>query len=104
MSSKQRNYSSEFKAKVVLEIVSGQRSVGEASRAHKIHASVLNRWRNEFLKQAHQVFGGKGGGEESEARIAELERMIGRLTMELAVAKKASALWSLNGSEPSSSR
>jgi transposase len=100
MASKPRNYSSEFKAKVVLEVISGQRSVSEASRAHKVHSSVVNRWRNEFLKQAHQAFGGKGAGDESAAKIAELERMIGQLTMELAVAKKASALWSLNGSEP----
>ena len=100
MASKPRNYSSEFKAKVVLEIVSGQRSVSEASRAHKVHTSVINRWRNEFLKQAHLAFGGKGGGNESAERIAELERMVGRLTMELAVAKKASDMSNLTGNEP----
>ena len=99
MASKQRNYSGEFKAKVVLEVISGKRSVSEASRAHKVHSSVISRWRNEFLKQAHLAFGGQGIGEDSAERIAELERMIGRLTMELAVAKKASELWSLNGSE-----
>ena len=99
MASQKRNYSSEFKAKVVLEVISGRRSISEASRAHKVHTSVINRWRNEFLKQAHLAFGGKGQGEDSAERIAELERMIGRLTMELAVAKKASDMWSLNGSE-----
>ena len=99
MANKQRNYSREFKAKVVLEVISGRRSIREASRAHKVHTSVINRWRNEFLKQAHLAFSGKGPGEDSAERIAELERMIGRLTMELAVAKKASELWSLNGSE-----
>jgi transposase len=56
MSNKQRNYSSEFKAKVVLEVISGKSSVSEASRAHKVHSSVINRWRNEFLKQAHLAF------------------------------------------------
>ncbi|MEL6941007.1 MAG: IS3 family transposase [Cyanobacteria bacterium J06598_1] len=90
MGNKQRNYSSEFKAKVVLEVISGKRTVSEASRAHKVHTSVINRWRNEFTKQAHLAFGGKGLGDDSSERIAELERMIGRLTMELAVAKKAS--------------
>ena len=64
-----------------------------------MHASVINRWRNEFLKQAHLAFGDKGVGDNSAERIAELERMVGRLTMELAVAKKASDLWNLNGSE-----
>ena len=99
MSSQKRNYSSEFKAKVVLEVISGKRSVSEASRAHKVHSSVINRWRNEFLKQAHLAFSGKGIGEDSAERIADLERMIGRLTIELAVAKKASDMWSLNGNE-----
>ncbi|NJM98732.1 MAG: transposase [Phormidesmis sp. RL_2_1] len=99
MANKQRNYSSEFKAKVVLEMISGKRSLIEASRAYKVHSSVINRWRNEFLKQAHLASGGKGVGEDSAEQIAELERMIGRLTMELAVAKKASELWSRNESE-----
>ena len=99
MANKPRNYSSEFKAKVVLDIVSGYRSVSAASRAHKVHASVINRWRHESLKQAHLAFGDKGVGDNSAERIAELERMIGRLTMELAIAKKVSNLWNLNGSE-----
>jgi transposase len=97
MASKQRNYSSEFKAKVVLEVVSGQRTVSEASRAHKVHTSVLCRWQNEFLKKAHHAFEGKEGNDEGAERIGELERMIGRLTMELEVAKKASGMWNLNG-------
>lgn len=99
MANKQRNYSSEFKAKVVLEVLSGKRSVSEASRTHKVHASVIDRWRNEFLKQAHLAFRGPSVGEESGEKIAELERMVGRLTMELAVAKKASELWRLSGSD-----
>ena len=99
MGNKPRNYSRELKAKVVLEVISGNRTVSEASRAHKVHTSVINRWRNEFMKQAHLAFGGPGVGEDSAERIAELERMIGRLTMELAVAKKASNLRSLSGNE-----
>lgn len=99
MGNKQRNYSSEFKANVVLEVISGKRTVSEASRAHKVHTSVINRWRNEFMKQAHLAFGGKGVGEDSADRIAELERMIGRLTMELSVAKKVSDVWNLSGNE-----
>ncbi len=99
MANKHRNYSNEFKAKVVLEVLSGKRTVSEASRAHKVHTSVISRWRNEFIKQAHLAFGGTGVGEDSSERIAELERMIGRLTMELAVAKKASEQWNLSGNE-----
>ena len=100
MAKKQRTYSSEFKAKVVLEVLSGQRSPSEVSRAHKVHQSVLNRWRNEFIKQAHRAFESKEAPDGSLQRIAELERMIGRLTMELEVAKKASDAWNLSGNGP----
>ena len=99
MAKKQRNYSSEFKAKVVLELVSGKRSPTEASRAHQVHMSVLCRWKNEFIKQAHRAFENKESNDESAQRIADLERMIGRLTMELEIAKKASDMWNLSGSE-----
>ncbi|NJM67322.1 MAG: IS3 family transposase [Acaryochloris sp. RU_4_1] len=96
MTKKPRNYSNEFKAKVVLEVISGQRTPSEASRAHKVHMSVLCRWRNEFFKQAHRAFESKEGNNETSEQIAQLERMIGRLTMELEVAKKASQMWNLN--------
>ena len=97
MAKKQRTYSSEFKAKVVLEVLSGKRSPSEACRAHKVHSSVLCRWKNEFLKQAHRAFESKETTDESAERIAELERMLGRLTMELEVAKKASDVWNPSG-------
>ncbi|ABW32391.1 conserved hypothetical protein (plasmid) [Acaryochloris marina MBIC11017] len=81
---------------MVLEVVSGQRTPTETCRAHKIHMSVLSRWRNEFLKQAYRAFGTQEVNDKASERIAELERMIGRLTMELEVAKKASDMWNLN--------
>ncbi|NJK30445.1 MAG: transposase [Acaryochloris sp. RU_4_1] len=52
MAKKPRSYSNEFKAKVVLEVVSGQPTPSEACRVHKVHMLVLSRWRSEFLKQA----------------------------------------------------
>lgn len=97
MAKKRNQYTSEFKAKVVLEVVSGQRTPTEVCRAYKVHMSVLCRWKNEFLKQAHRAFEGEETNHEATHRIAELERMIGRLTMELEVAKKASNLLNLNG-------
>jgi hypothetical protein len=38
------------------------------------------------------VFGSDSTREAEEERIAELERMVGRLTMQLEVAKKASSM------------
>jgi transposase len=50
---------------------------------------VLVRWRKEPLQYAERAFTGHGRLYKDEARIAELERMLGQLTMENALLKKA---------------
>jgi transposase-like protein len=82
-----RSFTPEFKLKIAVQIVSGQRSVAELSREHSIKDSVLSRWRDQFLERAGQIFA--PSPTESE-RIAQLEREIGRQHMELEILKKAS--------------
>ena len=92
MSGKRREYSAEFKAKLVLQVLSGEKTASELCRTHKLHASVLNRWRAEFIEHASSIFerGNRGKDSDSAARIAELERLVGQLTLQLEIAKKAS--------------
>ncbi|HEY9653585.1 MAG TPA: transposase, partial [Coleofasciculaceae cyanobacterium] len=49
MAAKQRKYTAQFKAKVVLEVIRGEKSPADACRSYKIHNSVLTRWKREFL-------------------------------------------------------
>jgi transposase-like protein len=87
--SKRRNFSAEFKTRVVLEMISGEKGVMQASREYEIKDTVLSRWKQEFLERASGVFEQPENNQVLEARIAELERMIGRLTMQLELSKKA---------------
>jgi transposase-like protein len=57
-------------------------------------SDLLCRWREQFLERAHQVFADPATLSAEQARIAELERLVGQLTFELAAAKKLSALLS----------
>ena len=82
-----RKFSPEFKARVVLELISGKKGLMEASREYGIKDTVLSRWKQEFIERAPQVFEQpKPEGQEKE--VAELERMVGRLTIQLDMAKK----------------
>ena len=91
---KRRSFSPEFKARVVLEVLSGQRSKAEACRHYQIKDSLLSRWTKQFLERAPSLFETKHHHARAEPqRLAELERMVGRLTMELDLAKKASQLF-----------
>jgi len=91
---KNRRYTTEFKAQVVLEIISGAKTQAEVARQHRIKPDLIGRWRRQFLENASTIFerGTKRNG-EAEVRIAELERALGKKTMELEVAKKASSIF-----------
>ena len=82
----------QFKAQVVLEVLSGLRSQAEVARQHKLKPELIARWKDIALEGLETLFQGEEQRDQDQDRIAELERMVGRLTMELEVAKKASAL------------
>ena len=88
--SKRRAFTPEFKAQVVLEELSGVKDKAEICREHQLRPQVFARWKAEFLERAPEIFATQPSRGDEQVRIAELERMVGQLTMELAVAKKAS--------------
>ncbi len=90
--SKHRTFTPEFKAQVVLEILSGTKTIAEICREHDLSAQVVNRWKAEFIENAPKLFQAETRTSPEQARIAELERLVGRLTMQLEIAKKVSSL------------
>jgi transposase-like protein len=88
--SKRRNFKPEHKARIVIQAISGQKSAAQLCREHQISESLLSRWKQQFLEQAPQIFENPAESGAEAERIAELERLLGRLTMELEIAKKAS--------------
>jgi transposase len=83
-----RSYTADFKVRVVLELLSGKKNISQASREYGVKDSVLSRWRQEFLERAPQIFEQPGQEDEQAKRIAELERMVGRMAVQLDIAKK----------------
>jgi transposase len=55
----------------------------------RIHLSGLIKWRKLHQQYAERAFSGNGQTYKDEARIADLERMLGQMTMENALLKKA---------------
>jgi len=92
MARRRRMFTPEFKAQVVLEVLTGVATMAQVCQKHHLKQPVVSRWRVEFLENAPRVFGSDSTREAEQERIAELERMVGRLTMQLEVAKKASSM------------
>jgi transposase len=86
---RRRTFNAEFKTKIVLELISGKKSLSEASREYEIKDTVLSHWKQEFLERADEIFEQPKDNQEKEVRIAEFERRVGRLSMQVELSKKA---------------
>ncbi len=88
---KRRAFTTNFKLDTVMEGFQGEKSISQICRERNITDSLYYKWRDTFLAQAEDIFKDQRGtnAKGTEDRIAELERMIGRLTMENDILKKA---------------
>ena len=89
---KHRKFSPEFKTQIVLQLISGEKTRAELCREHKISSQQLGNWKKTFVDNVSKIFETKGQNKEEAEHIAELERLVGRLTMQLEIAKKASSI------------
>lgn len=90
-----RSFSAEFKARVVLEILTGAKSVAQAAQQYSIKPELLSRWKADFVANAPKLFenGTTARLVDPQAeRIAELEKLLGRMTLEMEILKKGSAI------------
>lgn len=87
-----RSFTPQFKTQVVLEILTRLKSTAQVCREYDLKEQVVMRWKADFLERAPTLFAPDKDRSQEQARIADLERLVGRLTMELEISKKASQL------------
>ncbi len=90
--SQRKSYTPEFKVKVVLEALQGQKTAAQLCREHSIGEDLLSRWRQELVTRAKDLFATPQQRSAEQERIAELERLVGQLTLELSAVKKVSSV------------
>ena len=86
-----RSFTSAFKAKVVLECLSGEKSVNDVCREYQLSPILMSKWRTEFIENSASIFERDHKGSEDQNQIAALERLVGRLTLENEMLKKLPA-------------
>ena len=87
---KRRKFTPEFKAEVVLEVLSGATCQAEVCRRHNLNENQLSQWKRQLLENAPMLFDStdKQSSEVSEKRIAHLEQLVGRMAVALDIQKK----------------
>ena len=95
MTRKQRQFSTQFKFETVMEVLRGEKPIAQICRDRDVTDSLVYKWRGEFLEKAPGLFESKQTAatvhNDQAERIAELERLVGQLTMENALLKKGSS-------------
>ncbi len=100
MSASRRRYVSSFKIEVVRKVESGL-SAAQVARRYQLSPHLVYKWLRQYRENPEKAFK-KGLAKEFEnldieARVAELERMVGSLTMENEFLKKVLGRLESNG-------
>jgi transposase len=87
---KRKRYTKEFKAKVALEAIKGQKTVNEIASEFGVHVSQINDWKRQLLAGLPEVFDRKGERREAANEVEKdrLYRQIGKLQVEVDWLKK----------------
>ena len=86
---KRRRFTPQFKAEVVIEVLMGQSSQAELCRRYNLSAGQLSKWKHQLVDNAATLFESTDKqSDDHNERIAQLEQLVGRLTIALDIQKK----------------
>ena len=93
MTVKRKTHSAQFKAKVALAAIEGDRTIDDLAGEFQIHPTMIHAWKKLLLDSSEEIFasGKKSPVVPVEDHQTELYEQIGRLKMELEWLKKKSA-------------
>ncbi len=85
-----RQRTGQFKAKIVLEALKGQKTINEIASRFGVHPVQLAQWKKQALEELPEVFADRRGrtAREAEEEKARLYEEIGRMKVELDWLKK----------------
>jgi transposase-like protein len=87
---KKKTYNKEFKARVALDAVKGQKTISELATEYGVHPNQIGQWKKTLIGGSAELFA-RGKDHDVEAHEAEKERLyqqIGKLQVELEWLKK----------------
>ncbi len=82
-----RKYSPEFKFQVIMEVLQSDKPLAEIARAYDVHPVTVSEWKQHFEGHGAEVFGGKEEVKMYEKKLGDLERMLGKKEVEIALLK-----------------
>jgi transposase-like protein len=85
-----KSYPPKFKFQIVLELLQGEQSVGQLAKSYDVHPNSILKWKRELLEKGPEIFARDNSAIEYEKRVAQLEQLLGKKEVELALLKNFS--------------
>ena len=82
-----KRYSPKLKFQVVLEALSGEKTPGQIAKQYGIHPNSVGLWKKQFLERGAELFAQDDSVQEYERRLGELEQLLGKKEVEIALLK-----------------
>nr|WP_248306178.1 IS3 family transposase [Devosia oryzisoli] len=79
-----RRFTAEFKAKVALEAIRGERTISELATKHQLHPNQITQWKRQAIENLAKAFEEKATDAQvgREAEVTKLHAKIGQLVVE----------------------
>jgi len=79
-----RKFSADFKARVALEALVGDKTMAELAAKHDVHPNMIAQWKRQAKENLPGLFSKKASRSEAarDAEIKDLHAKIGQLTVE----------------------
>lgn len=85
-----KKFNAQFKTKVAIEAIKGQKTIAEISSLYEVHATQIARWKKQLISNSELVFSSKiqTAEKSQEDKLDKLYSQIGRLKIENDFLKK----------------
>lgn len=79
-----RRFTAEFKAKVALEAIRGDRTISDLATKHQLHPNQITQWKRQAVENLAKAFDDKASDAQAgrEAEVTKLHAKIGQLVVE----------------------
>ncbi len=79
-----RRFTADFKSRVALEALRGNKTIQEISAKHKVHPNQVSTWKRQAVEGLGAVFSNSAdrAGRDHESELRDLHAKIGELTVE----------------------
>ena len=81
---KRRRFTADFKARVALDALRGDKTTQEIAARHKVHPNQVSAWKRQAIEGLGEVFsnGAEHAGQDHESEVHGLHAKISELTVE----------------------